>query len=265
MLRPTTTAWALALVGLGLAAALSAWWWTRPVPAPPPEAADGLPEPCRDVNFEAVPYIVCDLDLDAYDLVVRRTDAAGKAYGDPAALARAEPFALATNAGMYHQDLTPVGLYVEDGLERFPLNLGDAPGNFFMKPNGVFYVDDAGKAGVMEASRFARSGIRPRLATQSGPMLVIDGDLHPRFEENGASRYVRNGIGADGERRAVLAVSRQPVSLGSFARLFRDALGVKNALFFDGAISALHDGRKYLVGGGFPAGPMLAVKKKAGG
>jgi uncharacterized protein YigE (DUF2233 family) len=131
-----------------------------------------------------------------------------------------------------------------------------------MKPNGVFYVDRQGNAGVMESAAFAASGIIPVLATQSGPMLVIDGRLHPRFEENGASRHIRNGVGADGGKRVVFAFSRQPVSLGSFARMFRDALGVKNALFFDGAISALHDGRKYLVGGGYPAGPILAVKER---
>ncbi len=87
-------------------------------------------------------------------------------------------------------------------------------------------------------------GIMPKLATQSGPMLVIDGNIHPRFEENGTSRHIRNGVGADGDKRAVFAISRGPVSLGSFARLFRDALGCRNALFFDGTVSALHDGTK---------------------
>jgi uncharacterized protein YigE (DUF2233 family) len=132
-----------------------------------------------------------------------------------------------------------------------------------MKPNGVFYADRNGDAGVMESTAFAASGIQPVLATQSGPMLVIDGQIHPRFEPDGTSRYIRNGVGADGGKRAVFAISRQPVSLGSFARLFRDALGVRNALFFDGAISALHGGSKYLVGGGHPVGPMLAVTRKA--
>ena len=94
---------------------------------------------------------------------------------------------------------------------------------------------------------------------------TVDGEIHPRFEENGTSRHIRNGVGVDNQRRVVLAISRSPVSLGSFARLFRDELGCSNALFLDGAISALHDGRKYLVGGKYPAGPMLAVKKKAAG
>jgi uncharacterized protein YigE (DUF2233 family) len=131
-----------------------------------------------------------------------------------------------------------------------------------MKPNGVFYVDQDGNAGVLESSAYAAAGIEPKLATQSGPMLLIDGKIHPRFEEDGTSRHIRNGVGADGHKRAVFAISRGPVSLGSFARLFRDALGCKNALFFDGTVSALHDGRKYLVGGQYPAGPMLAVRKR---
>lgn len=229
----------------------------------PPETVAELPKPCREIAFEAVNYIVCEVDLDDYDLALRLADPAGKPYGRLSALAKAEPFVFAMNAGMYHKDLSPVGLHVEDGREISPLNLADAPGNFFMKPNGVFYVDMAGNAGVMESAAFAASGVKPVLATQSGPMLVINGKPHPRFEENGASRYIRNGVGADGGKRVVFAISYQPVSLGSFARLFRDELWVENALFFDGAISALHDGGKYLIGGTHPAGPMVTVRKKA--
>ena len=254
--------------GLVLLAAFCAgmffWWWRQPAPLRPHETVVDLPEPCREVVFEAVNHIVCEMDLAEYDLSLRLTDAAGKPYRKLSALAKAEPFVLAMNAGMYHQDMSPVGLHVEEGRELSPLNLGDAPGNFFMKPNGVFYVDEDGNAGVMESSAFARSGIRPWFATQSGPMLVIEGELHPRFEPDGMSRHIRNGVGVNDARKVVFAISREPVSLGSFARLFRDELGVRNALFFDGAISALHDGRKYLVGGAQPAGPMLVVTVKAG-
>ncbi len=259
--------WIAGALVLLAAAGAAIWWWRiqKSVTEPKPQSAATLPQACRETAFEAVNYIVCEVDLGQYDLSLRRADASGNPYGSLSALAKAEPFVFATNAGMYHEDLSPVGLYVEDGRETSPLNLGDAPGNFFMKPNGVFYVDQAGNAGVMESGAFAASGIKPVLATQSGPMLVIDGKLHSRFEPDGASRYIRNGIGADGGRRVVIAISRQPVSLGSFARLFRDELGVRNALFFDGAISALHDGSKYLVGGSHPAGPILAVKAKPAG
>lgn len=235
------------------------------MPALPPEPANHLPETCRELAFEGVGYIVCEVGTNSYDLVLKRADKAGEPFGDLAKLAAAEPFVFAMNAGMYHKDFTPVGLYVEDGSEQSPLNLADAPGNFFMKPNGVFYVDQDGHAGVLESAAYAAAGISPKLATQSGPMLVIDGNVHPRFEENGTSRHIRNGVGADGDKRAVLAISLGPVSLGSFARMFRDELGCTNALFFDGAISALHNGKSYLVGGQYPAGPMLAVRKKAAG
>ncbi|MER9444265.1 phosphodiester glycosidase family protein [Mesorhizobium sp. M0340] len=99
-------------------------------------------------------------------------------------------------------------------------------------------------------------------ATQSGPMLVIDGRLHPRFEQNGTSRYIRNGVGVRDENTVVLAISRSEVSLGSFARLFRDALDCPSALFFDGAVSALSNGERMIVGGNYPAGPIIAVTGK---
>jgi uncharacterized protein YigE (DUF2233 family) len=255
--------WLLAAFGAALIAAALVWWWRQPLPAPPPETANNLPETCRELAFEGVSYIVCEVELDDYDVVLKRADAVGKPFRDLAKLAAAQPFVFAMNAGMYHEDFTPVGLHIEDGSEQSPLNLADAPGNFFLKPNGVFYVDRDGNVGLLESAAYAAAGIEPKLATQSGPMLVIDGNIHPRFEENGTSRHIRNGVGADGDKRAVFAISRGPVSLSGFARLFRDELGYRNALFFDGTVSALHDGKKYLVGGEYPAGPMLAVRKRA--
>ncbi|MBN9071827.1 MAG: phosphodiester glycosidase family protein [Rhizobiales bacterium] len=231
--------------------------------APMSEPAMPLPETCRDMAFEAVGYIVCAVDPIQYDIALRLHDAAGRPYGSLGALAEAEPFLFAMNGGMYHEDMSPVGLYVEDGKELAPLNTADGEGNFFLKPNGVFFIDAQGRAGVRETGAFAAARPDLKAATQSGPMLVIDGKIHPRFEPDGTSRYIRNGVGVDSSGTAIFAISRAPVSLGSFARLFRDALSCPNALFFDGAISALHDGKKYLIGGRFPAGPMVMVRKKA--
>jgi uncharacterized protein YigE (DUF2233 family) len=170
------------------------------------------------------------------------------------------------NAGMYHDGLGPVGLFVEDGRQETPLNRADGEGNFFLKPNGVFFVRKDGSAGVMETTAYAAAHPEgdPDIAhaTQSGPMLVIDGKVHPRFEPDGASRFIRNGVGVRGDGTVVLAISRQPVSLGSFARLFKDELACPNALFLDGAISTLSDGERILVGGKDPVGPILAARKR---
>lgn len=245
-----------------------------PAPATPTETAPAvpaaLPEPCRDQTFETVAYVVCEIDLRRYAVTLHRADAAGTPYASvrkftQAMRAAGTPVLLAMNAGMYHSDLTPVGLFVAAGREEVPLNRDDADGNFFLKPNGVFYVDTDGKAGVLETGAFAVAKPSLAYATQSGPMLVIDGALHPRFEPNGSSRYIRNGVGVRDPDTVVLAISRGEVSLGSFARLFRDGLGCRNALFFDGAISTLTNGTDTVVGGSYPAGPILAVTMKENG
>ncbi|UVK37233.1 phosphodiester glycosidase family protein [Mesorhizobium sp. AR10] len=254
------------VIGVLLVALALIWWFRQPV-RPPIIVGGELPAPCRSINFEAVPYIVCEIDLRAYDIGVFHAGADGKAFGsldkfDKALANEGRPVLLAMNAGMYHQDLTPVGLLIEDGHEKAPLNRADGEGNFFLKPNGEFLVGKDGKAAILETDAYAAAKPDAAFATQSGPMLVIDGQLHPRFEPNGTSRYIRNGVGVRDENTVVLAISRSEVSLGSFARLFRDALNCPNALFLDGAVSALSNGERMLVGGNYPAGPIIAVSAK---
>ena len=96
-------------------------------------------------------------------------------------------------------------------------------------------------------------------ATQSGPMLVIEGALHPAIQDDGSSRLIRNGVGVRGARIAVFVISDDPVSFGKFARLFRDDLGCANALFLDGTVSSLWApelNRKDAVA---PLGPMVVA------
>lgn len=250
-----------------LVAATALIWWFRQPERPPIVVGGQLPAPCRDFSFEAVSYIVCEIDLRIYDIAVVHAGANGKPFGsldkfDKAMADEGRPVLLAMNAGMYHEDLTPVGLLVEDGREKALLNLADAEGNFFLKPNGVFLIGKGGRAAILESNAYAAAQPDVAFATQSGPMLVIGGQLHPRFEANGTSRYIRNGVGVRDGDTVVLAISRSEVSLGSFARLFRDALNCPNALFFDGAVSALSNGQRMIVGGTYPAGPIIAVSTK---
>ena len=170
---------------------------------------------------------------------------------------------LAMNAGMYHADMMPVGLYVENSKEIAPLNEDEGFGNFFLKPNGVFFVGEDGRAGVLETEAYRSAEITPAFATQSGPILVIGGAIHPRFLPDGTSKYIRNGVGVRADGKVVLAITRDPVSLGSFARLFRDVAECPNALFFDGAVSSLAWGAHMEIDAGEPAGPVVVVFEKA--
>ncbi|UXU75757.1 MULTISPECIES: phosphodiester glycosidase family protein [unclassified Paracoccus (in: a-proteobacteria)] len=201
---------------------------------------------CERRNFDGQGYVVCTLAADqqpGLQLWLNGPD--GRVLGDFAALRRNLPddrvLVFAMNAGMYHPDYQPVGLFVSDGVKSHELVTAGGGGNFGMLPNGVFCAGGARPYQVIESRAFARSQPQCRLATQSGPMLVIDGALHPRFLVDSDSRYIRNGVGvsADG-RTAWFAISDRAVTFHEFGRLFRDELGARDALYFDGSISRLY-------------------------
>jgi uncharacterized protein YigE (DUF2233 family) len=168
------------------------------------------------------------------------------------------------NAGMYHPDLAPVGLYVENGVQLVPANTQAGPGNFHMKPNGVFYLDGDGVGvGVAETTRYLRTKRKVVFATQSGPMLVIDGALHPKFPPVGISQEIRNAVGVPVDnQKAYFVIADGPVTFTALARLFRDHLNCANALFLDGTISGLHAPEIGRADSFWPVGPIISVFEK---
>lgn len=216
---------------------------------------------CRDTSFEGASYTLCEVAAGE-DLRLFHSGPDG-AYGsfrklDEALAAEGKALGFAMNAGMYHRDLAPVGLYVEDGVEVSPIVTSDGPGNFGLLPNGVLCIGETFR--VIESRTFKRDRPDCRYATQSGPMLVIDGQLHPKLAPGSDSTYVRNGVGVseDGQR-AVFVISNDAVNFESFARLFRDELGLPDALYFDGNISRLYAPELGRHDGGFPMGPMVGT------
>lgn len=179
-------------------------------------------------------------------------------------LGQGENLSFAMNAGMFHPDYRPVGLLVIEGQERHPLNPNAGGGNFGMLPNGVFCTGGARPFQVIESRAFARTQPDCRLATQSGPMLVIDGELHPRFLVDSDSRYIRNGVGVapDGQT-AWFAISDRPVTFYEFGRLFRDGLGLRDALYFDGSISRLYAPGVNRADFGRSLGPIIGLVTRA--
>lgn len=219
---------------------------------------------CRDLTHDGNQYSVCEVDAAREELRLFLRDEDGAVFGhfgvvDAALKPQGRRLGFAMNAGMYHEDRTPVGLYVEHGRQVQRLITGAGPGNFGLVPNGVFCIRK-GRADVIESKRSQRDKTACRHASQSGPMLVIDGKLHPRFLPDSTSRYVRNGVGtsADG-RRVVFAISNNRVTFHEFGRLFRDHLKLPQALYFDGNISRLYAPALNRADAGFRLGPIIGV------
>ena len=232
-----------------------------------PAGAAPVRQNCAKTAHESATYVVCSFDLRKHDLRLFLNDASGAPYGSFRAL-KADlgkqnltlPFAM--NGGMYHRDRSPAGYYVEGRRKLKEAVTGPGPGNFHMRPNGIFFID-GDTAGVMETRAFLKRNRRPDYATQSGPMLVIDGKLHPRFVKGSEFKKRRNGVGIINPHMVVFAISESAVSFHDFATLFRDKLACRNALFLDGSISSLNApeiGRADFI---WPLGPIIAVVERA--
>ena len=128
-----------------------------------------------------------------------------------------------------------------------------------MKPNGIFYIS-GGDAAVAETQAFLKQRPQADLATQSGPMLVMNGRLHARFNQGSTSLKLRSGVGVRADGKVIFAISQEAVSFDSFAHLFRDGQSCPNALFLDGGnVSSLYAPTLNRSGNVLPLGPMLAV------
>lgn len=218
---------------------------------------------CEEMRDETARYLACRFDPAREEVRLHLAAPDGKPYGGFAALRRQlwkerRVLMFAMNAGMYHRDLSPVGYFAEYGRVLKPAVTGGGWGNFHLLPNGVFLIKD-GRASVMETRAFAASGMVPDFGTQSGPMLVINGKLHPRFLADSDSFKIRNGVGVDAEGQVHMVVSRVPVRFHDFAVFFRDRLGTANALYLDGTISSVFNAEENRMDQLFPMGPILSV------
>lgn len=153
--------------------------------------------------------------------------------------ARGQRLIFATNSGIYTPAYAPLGLHVEAGKTLVPLNRARSGGNFALLPNGVFWLSQR-RAAISETKAYFRLNIRPDYATQSGPLLLQGGKLHPSFDPHSKSLKLRSGVSVCADKQVRFVLSRAPVNFYTFAVFFRDRLRCPDALYLDGSISAMY-------------------------
>ena len=145
----------------------------------------------------------------------------------------------AINGGMFTPKSEPMGLYIEKGKKRVGLNLEEGLGNFFKKPNGVFYKGEQG-VNIVESSQFESLKEKVDFATQSGPILVYNGNIHPAFDAKSTNKYIRSGVGIISREEVVFVISTTPVNFYELATFFKEQFQCKMALYLDGAHSDMY-------------------------
>jgi uncharacterized protein YigE (DUF2233 family) len=146
----------------------------------------------------------------------------------------------ACNGGMYMQNQAPLGYFIQQGKILQKINTKTGSGNFYLKPKGVFYVDDKNTAGIQSIETAADRALlqtkKIAYLTQSGPMLVHNNTINPLFTPGSSNINVRNGVGILPNGHAYFAMSTYPVSFYDFANHFKGK-GCSQALYFDGFVS----------------------------
>ncbi len=217
---------------------------------------------CSPLARGGANYVVCAFNPARSDIRLFWRGEQGDSFGGFDNLAtevegRGGRLVFAMNAGMFQPDLSPVGLFIERGQELRPVNRRGGKGNFNLQPNGVFWVRQ-GVAGVTDTQKYLSLNPRPDYATQSGPMLVIGGRIHPKIHADGTSEKTRNGVGLCEDGMVRFVIADDPVTFHTFASLFLE-LKCPDALFLDGSVSALYSPALKRNDGWKSIGPIVGV------
>jgi len=209
------------------------------------KSIDGLSFEEMEHNEISYKVVIFDLTDTTYSLQLHLGNKGGKTkHSSFQTLLKDHPGTrMIMNAGMYTKDHKAQGLYIEDGVTLQALNLSKKTnGNFYLDPSGVFILDSLGVPSILNRYNIDSTSLRKaRIATQSGPLLLIDNSLHPIFKKHSKHKHIRNGVGiANQGKLIVFMISMEPVTFYDFALVFKERYGCRDALYLDGAISQLY-------------------------
>ncbi len=177
----------------------AAWFLLIGLALPSPVAAA-----CAPKGFDGATFTVCAFDPRRDDLRLFWKGADERPFGSLGALAEAlrghgQRLVFAMNAGMFREDQSPVGLYVENGRRLRQADTRDGgASNFRLKPNGVFWIGDGRRRRHRDRS-LSRRPARRALRDPVGPDA---GDRRPHPSEDPPRRHLGEDPQRSRRRRA---------------------------------------------------------------
>ena len=192
------------------------------------------------VQTNDVRFVTYKVDIKKQDLKLYWKNNSGETFGSIQNIkdwldSTKTKLLFAMNGGMYKQDHSPQGLFIENSKLLTVMDTSSGHGNFYLKPNGVFYITTSNTPFICKTSDFNYNS-RIKYATQSGPMLVTDGKIHSAFKEGSMNLNIRNGVGILPDNSVFFAMSKKEINFYDFAVYFK-SLGCKDALYLDGLVS----------------------------
>lgn len=154
-------------------------------------------------------------------------------------------FFAVTGAMFYEGDKLPPGLVLINGQITKPINRAlEGEGNFYSPaPNGVVFVS-ATDMGIRTTSSVRDEQLAEyTFALQSGPMLVIGGNINTGFNPTSANKHLRCAVGVRekaGVKTLVFAASKEKVSFYELASFMKNDLGCENALHLESINSFMY-------------------------
>jgi uncharacterized protein YigE (DUF2233 family) len=193
-----------------------------------------------DVSFTDNNYVSYEINLANQDLQLFWKNDSGQTIGSLQNLKnfiakKNKKLIFAMNGGMYDSTNSPQGLYIENYKKLKEIDTSSGEGNFYLKPNGIFYTTTANEGCIIKTEKFINDS-SIKYATQSGPMLLIDGNMNNAFMKDSKSLNIRNGVGILPNKNLLFAMSKSPINFYAFANYFKEQ-GCKNALYLDGFVS----------------------------
>ncbi len=230
----------------------------------------------RSELFRSVKFDYCVVDHNVYQVQIHHLNKDGSPHGSLGSVQKMIKESYETeilcimNGGMYQQDRNPQGLLVINGKELFSVDKKQCSvkgPNFYLGasdfPNGAFIILQDGSYHIIKSTEYENWTNKKDIefATQSGPMLMFDGEINPTFTEGSKNTRIRNGVGIMGDGKLIAAISSEPVNLYDFAQFFK-AHGCETSLYLDGTVSRAYIPKlkKEDLKGDF--GPIISIIKK---